>query len=60
MATSMLERALGEWPPDEREQYDETISSLEQGLTAEQLELARSKGSAMSRQEALAFASRQR
>ena len=56
IASSMIERAGGEWPPDEREQYDETVAAVERGLTAEQATAARVSGESMSTDEALSFA----
>jgi hypothetical protein len=35
MAAAMLSGAGGEWPPDEREQYDETLSTITAGLPPE-------------------------
>jgi tetratricopeptide (TPR) repeat protein len=56
MAESLLARAGGEWPPDEREQYDGTLSTLRSRMTPETFDRARATGSAMSLDEALAFA----
>ncbi|HEY3923483.1 MAG TPA: hypothetical protein VGL75_02910 [Acidothermaceae bacterium] len=56
IASSTMERAGGEWPPDEREQYDETAAIAEKGLTTEQFNLARDVGASMSIDEALSFA----
>ena len=44
MAAAMLERAGGEWPPDEREQYDETLATVTAGLPPEVLDGARTAG----------------
>jgi hypothetical protein len=51
-----LERAGGEWPPDEREQYDETLATLTAGLPPEVLATARSRGAAMSLTDGVAYA----
>ena len=56
MAESLLERAGGEWPPDEREQYEGTIATLAAGLSPAGLGNARSAGAAMSLDAAVAFA----
>ena len=53
-----IEHAGGQWPPDEREQYDETVATIELGLTAEQVIAARDSGASMSTDEALSFALR--
>lgn len=56
IAESLLEQAGGEWPPDEREQYEGTLATLAAGLSAAGLESARSAGAAMSLDAAVAFA----
>ncbi len=56
MAESLLERAGGEWPPDEREQYEGTLATLAAGLSPAGLGNARSAGAAMSLDAAVAFA----
>lgn len=53
-ATAALERGGGEWPPDELEQYNETLGVLG-ALSPEQLEQARAAGSAMTRAEAVDY-----
>ena len=58
MAAAMLERAGGEWPPDEREQYDETLATLTAGLPPEVLATARTRGAAMSLSDGVAYALR--
>ncbi len=58
MAAAMLERAGGEWPPDEREQYDETLSTVTVGLPPEVLAAARARGAAMSLTDGVAYALR--
>ncbi len=52
-AEAGIERAGGEWPPDERAQYEETLTSLRAGMAAPALEDARATGRAMSTSEAL-------
>jgi tetratricopeptide (TPR) repeat protein len=56
MAQAMLERAGGEWPPDEREQYEGTLAAIEVGLAPDAIERARSAGAAMSAEDGIEFA----
>jgi tetratricopeptide (TPR) repeat protein len=56
MASAMLQRAGGEWPPDEREQYNETLDRLTAGLPPERLVTARARGAAMSLSDGVAYA----
>ena len=56
MAAAMLERAGGEWPPDEREQYEGTLATIEGELAPEAIERARSSGAAMSVEQGVAYA----
>jgi tetratricopeptide (TPR) repeat protein len=56
MAQAMLERAGGEWPPDEREQYEGTLAAIEVGLAPDAIERARSAGAAMSTEDGIEFA----
>ena len=56
MAAAMLERAGGEWPPDEREQHDETLATLTDGLSPDALAAARARGGAMSVEDGVAYA----
>lgn len=56
MAAAMLERAGGEWPPDEREQYDETLGTVTARLPPEVLTASRSRGAAMSLTDGVAYA----
>lgn len=58
MAAAMLERAGGQWPPDEREQYDETLATLTAGLPPDALADARSRGAVMSVTDGVAYALR--
>ena len=55
-AEAMLERAGGEWPPDERQQYEGTLAILTAGLPADALAERRATGAAMTIDEAVAFA----
>lgn len=55
-AEALLERAGGEWPPDEREQYEGTVRLLAEALSPQALQNARATGAAMSVSEGLAYA----
>jgi tetratricopeptide (TPR) repeat protein len=55
-AEAGIERAGGEWPPDERQQYEATLATLRDGIDATSLETARGAGRSMSTVEGLAFA----
>jgi len=54
-ATAALERGGGEWPPDELEQYNETLVVIG-ALPPEQREQARASGAAMTRAQAVEYA----
>ena len=56
IAESLLAKAGGEWPPDEREQYEGTLAAVSAGLSAADLDRARASGAAMSLDEGAAFA----
>ena len=56
MAAAMLDRAGGEWPPNEREQYDETLSTITAGLPPDVLTRALAQGAAMSLPDGVAYA----
>jgi non-specific serine/threonine protein kinase len=56
IAESLLERAGGEWPADEREQHDEALATVTAGLPQAVLTAARATGSAMSLDDAVAYA----
>jgi tetratricopeptide (TPR) repeat protein len=56
IAESLLAKAGGDWPPDEREQYEGTLTTLSAGLSAAALEKARAAGAVMSLDEGTAFA----
>ncbi len=58
MAAAMLERAGGQWPPDEREQHAETIAALTAGLAPQAFASARGRGAAMSLADGVAYALR--
>ena len=55
-AEAGIERAGGEWPPDERAQYDETLASLQAGLDRVALDRARGVGRDLSTADALSEA----
>jgi len=55
-AEAAIEGAGGEWPPDEQQQREGTITTLEAGLEAGVLQAARSAGRAMGTDEGVAFA----
>jgi tetratricopeptide (TPR) repeat protein len=57
IAEGLLERAGGEWPPDERRQFEETLATLSSRLSPEALAEARRAGRALELDEALAYAS---
>ena len=56
MAAAMLERAGGEWQPDEREQYDGTLSTITAGLPPDVLNRSLAEGAAMSLPCGVAYA----
>ena len=56
LAAAMLDRAGGEWPPDERQQYDETLSMITAGLPPDVLKRSLAQGAAMSLPDGVAFA----
>jgi tetratricopeptide (TPR) repeat protein len=58
IAESLLAKAGGEWPADEREQYDGTLATLSGGLEPAALETARAAGAAMNLDDGVAFALR--
>ncbi len=55
-AAALLERAGGEWPPDEREQYHETLSIVTAALSPSALADARARGAGYSVTEGIAYA----
>jgi tetratricopeptide (TPR) repeat protein len=56
IAESLLDRAGGEWPADEREQFEGTLAAVSAGLPPEKLEAARSRAAAMTLDESVAVA----
>jgi non-specific serine/threonine protein kinase len=52
-ADALLSQAGGEWPPDEREQHDETLATLRAGMDAPAFDRARAAGAAMTLDEAI-------
>ena len=55
-AAAQLDRAGGEWPADERAQYEETLATLGANLSADVLEQFRGRGAAMTTEAALTYA----
>jgi tetratricopeptide (TPR) repeat protein len=58
LAAGLLEQAGGEWPPDEREQYEGTLEAIRAGLEPDAIDRARAAGAGMSVEEGVAFALR--
>jgi hypothetical protein len=56
LAAAQLDRAGGEWPADERVQYEETLATLRNALPAETLEDFRRRGAAMTAESSVAYA----
>ncbi|HSL34638.1 MAG TPA: hypothetical protein VK871_13365 [Candidatus Limnocylindrales bacterium] len=56
IAESLLARAGGEWPADEREQYEGTLATVTAELTPGELDRLRAKADAMSLDQATAAA----
>jgi tetratricopeptide (TPR) repeat protein len=56
IAESLLARAGGEWPADEREQFDGTLAAVSEALPAAQLEGARTAAGAMTLDQSVAVA----
>jgi hypothetical protein len=56
VAEALLARAGGEWPADEREQYDGTLDLITAGLPPQALENARARAAAMTLEEGIAVA----
>ena len=56
MAAAMLQRAGGEWPPDERRQYNDTLAAVTQGLARDELQRARAHGASMTTDAAVEYA----
>ena len=55
-AEALLERAGGEWPADEREQYEGALALVVTGLPPAELVGARARGTAMTVDDAVAYA----
>jgi hypothetical protein len=56
IAESLLARAGGEWPADEREQYETTLATVTAAVPPTELANARRSAAAMSLDEAVATA----
>ena len=56
IADAVMDRAGGEWPPDERIQHDGTVASLTARLGSDVFEQRRASGKAMSTPDGVAFA----
>jgi tetratricopeptide (TPR) repeat protein len=56
IADTLLERAGGDWPPDEREQHDGTLAAVSADLSPTELEAVRAEAQSLSLAEALDFA----
>lgn len=57
-AAATLRRTGGEWPPDEREQHDESLATVTAALRPEVLDAALARGAALSFTDGVAFALR--
>jgi tetratricopeptide (TPR) repeat protein len=58
LAAGLLEQAGGEWPPDEREQYEGTLEAIRAGLEPDAIDRARAAGARMSVEDGVSFALR--
>lgn len=56
LAEGLLKRAGGDWPPDEREDFDQTLDAISAGLDPDVVAELRARGEAMSAAEGVAFA----
>lgn len=56
IAESLLARAGGEWPADEREQYEGTLAAVSAALPPDELDRLRAEAGAMSLDQATATA----
>jgi hypothetical protein len=56
IADALLERAGGEWPPDEREQHDGTLAAVSADLSPAELEAVRAGARSLSLAEAVDLA----
>ena len=59
MADAMLDHAGGEWPPDERQQHDETLTTLAAALPPDAFADARARGAGFSVSDGVEYAMRQ-
>nr|WP_246280939.1 tetratricopeptide repeat protein [Cellulomonas humilata] len=57
-AAAMLGRAGGEWPPDEREQHDESLATVAAALPRGVLDEALARGAGLSVTDGVAYALR--
>ncbi|GCE75505.1 hypothetical protein CBZ_05610 [Cellulomonas biazotea] len=55
-AAAMLERAGGAWPPDEREQHEETLAGVRAVLHPDVLDAALARGAGLSAEDGVAYA----
>jgi hypothetical protein len=56
IADTLLERAGGDWPPDEREQHDGTLAAVSADLSPAKLEAVRAEAQSLSLAEAVDLA----
>jgi tetratricopeptide (TPR) repeat protein len=56
LADVLLDQAGGEWPPDERQQYEGTRAAISEGLPGDVQDRARSRGATMNATEGIAYA----
>jgi tetratricopeptide (TPR) repeat protein len=56
IAEGLMERAGGEWPADERKQYEGTLAALATGLASAMVDRRRANGGAMTLDEGVAYA----
>lgn len=56
LAEGLLKRPGGDWPPDEREDFDQTLAAISAGLDPDVVAELRARGEAMSATEGVAFA----
>jgi non-specific serine/threonine protein kinase len=56
VADGLLERAGGEWPPDERKQHDDTLVALRAGVAAAALEARLAAGRSMTLEDGVGHA----
>lgn len=56
LGSAQLGRAGGEWPADERAQYEETLATLQAALPADVLEQLRGRGAVLTTEAGIAYA----